>query len=124
MTPQPILARYTHEEDELILEDELQRIVLKGNIDVHKFATGVVIAVWGIEPETDKGKFHVKEHCFQCLPIQVPRPVVEKDRYYTSLVCMFTQANVARQRAQDFYLEQPYKVWWDYVTDPMPMVPF
>lgn len=36
----PPRERYTDDADELILEDELQRIKLKGKIDVHKMATG------------------------------------------------------------------------------------
>ena len=36
----PPSGRYTQDEDQLILEDELQRIFLKCNIDVHAMATG------------------------------------------------------------------------------------
>lgn len=38
--PQPARARYIDETDQLILEDELQRIVLVGKIDVPSSVTG------------------------------------------------------------------------------------
>jgi len=77
----PSSGRYTQDEDILILEDELQRITLKGKIDVHSMATGVLIAVRGQEPEDDRGKFHVSDHCFLGLSEQVPPPKMDTDKY-------------------------------------------
>jgi hypothetical protein len=39
--PQPVREKYIDESDSLLLEDELQRIVLKGNIDVQAMITGL-----------------------------------------------------------------------------------
>lgn len=40
LIPQPPRSKYIHPDDELVLEDELQRIKLKGTIDVSKLVTG------------------------------------------------------------------------------------
>ncbi|KAK6187899.1 hypothetical protein SNE40_005824 [Patella caerulea] len=81
LMPQPIRSKYTEENDILILEDELQRIFLIGDIKASTSVTGPVIAVFGKEPENDAGKFYVEEYCFQHLPNQLPRPIIENDRY-------------------------------------------
>lgn len=38
--PQPVLEKYVSNDDDLILEDELQRIQLVGNIDIPNLVTG------------------------------------------------------------------------------------
>ncbi|XP_013408410.1 DNA polymerase delta subunit 2-like [Lingula anatina] len=81
MLPQPARSRYTDDKDELILEDELQRIQLKGSIDVQTMVTGIVIAVYGVEPDEDRGKFLVEDYCFLDMASSVPRPVVEHPVY-------------------------------------------
>lgn len=47
LAPQPIRLNFADESDTLILEDEVQRIQLLGDLPVHKFVTGIVIAVLG-----------------------------------------------------------------------------
>ncbi|XP_049809952.1 DNA polymerase delta subunit 2 [Schistocerca nitens] len=73
LVPQPSRTNYVSEDDELILEDELQRIRLIGSISPHYVVTGVVCAVLGHESED--GKFLVEDYCWPGLASSVERPL-------------------------------------------------
>lgn len=62
LVPQPQHTHFVSDSDELILEDELQRIPLHGNIDVHNHVTGTVVAIKGL-PMTN-GMFQVNDVCY------------------------------------------------------------
>lgn len=47
LAPQPIRHKFADESDTVVLEDEVQRIQLLGDFPVHKFVTGIVLAVLG-----------------------------------------------------------------------------
>lgn len=79
LLPQPARAKYISDTDELILEDELQRIKLEGKIDRDRCFTGSVIAIYGAE--RNDGKFTVEDFCTADLPVQAPRPSLSADRY-------------------------------------------
>lgn len=79
LLPQPAPAKYISETDELILEDELQRIKLEGKIDKDKCVTGSVIAIYGAERNI--GKFTVEDFCTADLPLQTNRPALGSDRF-------------------------------------------
>ncbi|XP_026198485.1 DNA polymerase delta subunit 2 [Anabas testudineus] len=79
LLPQPARAKYISDVDELILEDELQRIKLEGKIDRDKCVTGSVIAIYGAE--RNDGKFTVEDFCTADLPMQTPRPALSSDRF-------------------------------------------
>lgn len=48
LAPQPVRLNCTDESDMLILEDEVQRIQLLGEMKVHSYVTGIVCAVLGM----------------------------------------------------------------------------
>lgn len=76
---QPHRTKYISDSDELILEDELQRIRLEGNMDKDILVTGSVIAIYGAEKNV--GKFMVEEYCTADVPAQKPRPSLTSDRF-------------------------------------------
>ncbi|CAG0922643.1 unnamed protein product [Notodromas monacha] len=84
LEPQPILSNFVGEDDELILEDESQRIRLK-NVDTNSLVTGVVVAAYG--READGGTFVCEELIFAgdrvLKPTKRLRPVSNK---YVALV--------------------------------------
>uniref|UniRef100_A0A493T6L4 DNA polymerase delta subunit 2 n=1 Tax=Anas platyrhynchos platyrhynchos TaxID=8840 RepID=A0A493T6L4_ANAPP len=79
LVPQPPMPKYVHPSDELILEDELQRIKLVGDIEVAKLVTGTILAVYGSEQED--GGFLVEELCFAGLPQPLPWAGPSSDRF-------------------------------------------
>ncbi|XP_010000112.1 PREDICTED: DNA polymerase delta subunit 2 [Chaetura pelagica] len=79
LVPQPPLPKYIHPSDELILEDELQRIKLAGALEVQKLVTGTVFAVYG--SEQDDGKFLVEDQCFSSLPSPLPWQRPSSDQF-------------------------------------------
>lgn len=50
------------DKDELILEDETQRVVLQGKLDVNEVVTGCVAAVYG--KLLNNGVFAVEDFCW------------------------------------------------------------
>lgn len=62
LVPQPQHTHFVSDSDELILEDELQRIPLHGNINIHNQVTGVVVAIKGFP--VGNGKFQVTDVCY------------------------------------------------------------
>ncbi|GIY05881.1 DNA polymerase delta subunit 2 [Caerostris extrusa] len=86
MVPEPVTEEYTKEDDFLILEDDLQRVVLCGNIDPQFNVTGVTVAVLGYTEES--GKFFVEEYCYSFVadPEIIYSPPIDK---YVVLVSGF-----------------------------------
>uniref|UniRef100_S4RA10 DNA polymerase delta subunit 2 n=1 Tax=Petromyzon marinus TaxID=7757 RepID=S4RA10_PETMA len=81
LLPVPPRERYVGSSDELILEDELQRVCLVGNLQPDLFVTGdcVIVAVKGVEKED--GKFHVEDYCMADLPPQTSATLPTQDTY-------------------------------------------
>lgn len=80
LIPQPVRTHFTDDQDELILEDELQRIKLIGELSPHEVITGVVCSVMGAQ--APGGKFNVEDYCFPtpCAPMH-PLTPTDEDRY-------------------------------------------
>ncbi|PSN42721.1 DNA polymerase delta subunit 2 [Blattella germanica] len=91
LVPQPPRTHFVDESDELILEDELQRIRLIGKINVHTVVTGVVCAVLGHE-EGD-GKFKVDDYCWAGVSERVDRPLQSREERFVVLLSGLDLAN-------------------------------
>ena len=61
------------------MEEETQRIVLVGGIDINRVVTGVCVALLGTEDE--EGQFVVKEYCTIGMPPQPELPLLKLDWY-------------------------------------------
>ncbi|XP_077297697.1 DNA polymerase delta subunit 2 [Arctopsyche grandis] len=80
LVPQPKRTNFVNESDKLILEDELQRIRLVGDvIDIHRVVTGVVCAVLGYEEFN--GTFKMIDCCWADSGPQKPLASFEDDRF-------------------------------------------
>ena len=101
LVPKPARAKYTDDSDELILEDESQRISLIGNINKERLVTGIAVALMGIEKEEQAGKFVVEEVCYLALPTQPPLPHIERDRF----VLLVSGFNIGSKREDSLQLE-------------------
>lgn len=74
LIPQPPRSNYVSNSDQLILEDEIQRIKLVGsNLDIKKLVTGIVIALLGFE--NSDGKFEVEDYCFAGVNLNIEKPL-------------------------------------------------
>lgn len=77
-TPQPPPpVKYVGVNDQLILEDQAQRVTLCGNISPSDFVTGVVIGVYG--RELRNGCFDVEDYCFAEIPEQEENVAMETE---------------------------------------------
>lgn len=84
VTPQPVISSFMSENDELVLEDEMQRIKLEGNINVKKMITGIVVALLGFE--TSDGKFVVEDVCFAGANAYPEKPLPLAENRYINFV--------------------------------------
>lgn len=106
LMPQPVVKNYVSESDEIVLEDEVQRIQLIGNIGISKLVTGLVVAVLG--KACEGGKFDVEDMCFAGLPEPGPREVPNQDRY------VLLVSGLELSKATDNLL--PMELMVDYIT--------
>ncbi|EDV27358.1 DNA polymerase delta subunit 2 [Trichoplax sp. H2] len=106
LIPLPPRTKYADDSDELVAEDETQRISLTGNINVTKSVTGVIVALLG--KELDGGKFYVNEMVSAGLPKQIPRPFIHNDKY----ICIVSGLNLGSSH-QGFLTMQ---LFIDFIT--------
>lgn len=64
LAPQPVRSHFVDESDQLILEDELQRIRLFGKMKPHDFVTGVVCAIVGMMNNSSKQSFNLSNNLY------------------------------------------------------------
>ena len=79
LIPQPPRVKYVGVNDQLILEDQVQRVTLTGNTPSRDLVTGVVMALLG--RDLHNGCFNVEDYCFAggTESVSVDRPVVTMD---------------------------------------------
>ncbi|KAL4703295.1 hypothetical protein ACJJTC_015427 [Scirpophaga incertulas] len=104
--PQPARNHFVHDEDSIVLEDELQRIKLSGDsVKVHHVVTGVVCALLGSEDED--GVFSVEDVCWADCNIQKPLPILNDDRY----IVLLCGLNMASKSADHMFSIQLLLEW-------------
>ncbi|KAG1651356.1 DNA polymerase delta subunit 2 [Nymphon striatum] len=80
LMPQPLRVRYADDSDEIILEDDLQRILLVlPTTEVGSLVTGIIVGVIG--KEVEGGKFTVEDICYASPSEQLERPLLQNDQF-------------------------------------------
>lgn len=79
LVPQPILTNFTDDSDVLLIEDELQRYQILGNLKKEELVTGITCALLG--SDIGKGKFTVEDYIFVGFHNQIQRPLLEHNIY-------------------------------------------
>jgi len=75
-------VKYVGGNDELLLEDQMQRVMLTGNISSKELVTGIIVGLLG--QELHNGCFEVEDVCFAELPEQEEISTMEtngEDKY-------------------------------------------
>ncbi|XP_038206364.1 DNA polymerase delta subunit 2 [Zerene cesonia] len=104
--PQPSRTHFVHETDTVVLEDELQRIKLSGDvINVNEVVTGVVVAILGSEDED--GIFSIKDVCWAGCNIQKPLPQISVDKY----IVLMSGLNLALKSADHLFSLNLFLEW-------------
>ncbi|XP_037093981.1 DNA polymerase delta subunit 2-like [Pollicipes pollicipes] len=99
LMPQPPRDRFIADSDELVLEDDLARVRLEGDIDPQQYVTGIICAVLGREEVG--GKFRVRQIRFPDLPLQQPeRPLPTEDKW------LLLVSGLGLQAGGDMFLSQ------------------
>lgn len=98
------------DKDELILEDETQRISLSGKLNVHTVVTGCVVAIYG--KLHSKGIFEVEDYCWpEAEPIAKPLLTVTEDKYVV-LYDAFMIQKLKGYVVETFVLQVPNSDKW------------
>lgn len=74
--------KYVGVSDQLVVEDQVQRVTLCGNVSASDYVTGIVLGLYG--REMSDGSFDVEDVCFPEMPEQeeiVAMETEEQDRY-------------------------------------------
>lgn len=82
LVPQPQRVKYVGINDQLIIEDQVQRVTLCGEISSNDYVTGIVLGLYG--RELRNGCFDVEDVCFAELPEQediAAMETEEEDKY-------------------------------------------
>ncbi|XP_044744884.1 DNA polymerase delta subunit 2 [Coccinella septempunctata] len=79
LVPQPILTNFTDDSDVLLIEDELQRYQIIGNLKKNNVVTGITCALLG--KDIGKGKFDAEDYIFIDFHPQIERPIFEQNFY-------------------------------------------
>ena len=77
MPQPPSRVKYIGVNDQLIIEDQVQRVTLCGNISPSDYVTGIVMGFMG--REVTNGCFDVEDVCFPELPEQEENVTMETD---------------------------------------------
>ncbi|RWS30482.1 DNA polymerase delta subunit 2-like protein [Leptotrombidium deliense] len=85
LIPQPLMEKYTSEEDVLYLQDNRESVRLMGTLNVKSFVTGISVALLGYEDD-DGNNFIVEDYCLPIFLDYVERPLTISGDKYVAII--------------------------------------